>query len=129
MKVLSEAFLCCTLCLITVVVPLTTASGEESRWTAIQLAGIQRDCSSADYNVHWRIVETDRRITLQEDSRSSSKGWRLDAGQLNPDGSGRINIVYHNGRPAWFEFAPGRGPRTIYFNHNYHACVWQLHPA
>ncbi|HTR86978.1 MAG TPA: hypothetical protein VMI56_21030 [Reyranella sp.] len=105
------------------------ATAETVEWTARQHAGTQWDCSAAAVNTHWRVTETAQRITLQSDNRSSDPGWRLKAGQLNPDGSGRIEIAYHNGRPAWFEFTAGRGPRTVYFNYGYHACIWELHPA
>jgi hypothetical protein len=105
------------------------ASAVEINWVAVQWVGTQRDCSASLMNVHWRVSETAKRITLQADSRSSSVGWRLNAPQLNPDGSGRITTSYHHGRPAWFEFTAGRGPRTVYFNYGYQACVWELHPA
>jgi hypothetical protein len=107
----------------------SSASADELVWSAVQWVGTQRDCSEKYMNVRWRIFETQSRITLQADSKSSQTGWQLSAHQLNPDGSGRINTSYHNGRPAWFEFAAGHGPRVIYFNFNYQACIWQLHPV
>ena len=105
------------------------ASADEINWSAVQWAGTQRDCSASNFNTRWRITETANRVTLQADTKSSHPGWHLRASQLNPDGSGRIETSYHNGRPAWFEFTAGHGPRTIYFNYNYQACIWQLHPA
>jgi len=116
-------------CLALLVLGVAPASAAEIKWVAVQRAGMQRDCSASLMNVQWRVSETAKRITLQADSRSSDKGWRLNAPQLNPDGSGRIVTSYHNGRPAWFEFTAGHGPRTVYFNYGYHACVWELHPA
>jgi len=105
------------------------ATADDSNWTAVQWVGTQRDCSEKYMNVRWHISQTDRRITLQADSRSAHTGWRLSTRELNPDGSGRIEAPYHNNRTAWFEFTPGHGPRTIFFNYNYQACVWQLHPV
>jgi hypothetical protein len=105
------------------------ASADEVKWSAMQQAGAQWDCSPKYMNTRWMIVETGKRITLQADSRPSRVSWRLGTQELNPDGSGRINISYHGGRPAWFEFAAGHGPRMVQFNYNYQACVWQLHPA
>lgn len=108
---------------------IAPALADEITWVAVQWAGTQRDCSAGAMNVHWRVAETATRISLQADTKSSGTGWRLNAVKLNPDGSGRIETSYHNGRPAWFQFTAGHGPRIVYFNHGYHACVWELHPA
>jgi hypothetical protein len=108
------------------VAPMTS---NELKWNAVQWAGTQRDCSTSSMNVRWRVSETAERITLQDDGKSSGRGWQLRASHLNPDGSGRIDISYHDGRPAWFEFTAGHGPRMVYFNYGYHACVWELHPV
>jgi hypothetical protein len=116
-------------CLALLVLGVAPASANQIQWVAVQRAGTQRDCSASLMNVHWRVSETAKRITLQADSKSSDMGWRLNAPQLNSDGSGRIVTSYHNGRPAWFEFTAGHGPRTVYFNYGYHACVWELRPA
>jgi len=105
------------------------ASAVENKWDAVQWAGTQRDCSTSSMNVRWRVTETDKRIILQNDIKSSGRGWRLNASQLNPDGSGRVVITYHHGTPARFNFAAGHGPRMVYFSLGYHACVWELHPA
>ena len=104
-------------------------SSDEIKWEAAQWAGTQRDCSASSVNIHWRITETADRTLLQDDTRSSGTGWRLDASRLNPDGSGRFDITYHNGRPVRFEFAAGHGPRMVHYTYGYHACVWELHPA
>jgi hypothetical protein len=116
-------------CLALLVSGMAPASAAETEWIAVQHVGTARDCSVSMMNVRWRVSETARRITLQPDSKSSDTGWRLKDPHLNPDGSGRILTSYHNGRPAWFEFTAGHGPRTVYFNYGYHACVWELHPA
>lgn len=76
------------------------APTSEIKWDAVQWAGTQRDFSASSMNVGWRISETAERIVLREDTRSSAKGWLLIAHHLNPDGSGRINLSYHDGRPA-----------------------------
>jgi hypothetical protein len=124
-----KALLCSFLFAVLFSLGVAPASAADITWVAVQWVGTQRDCSANLMNVRWRVTETAQRITLQADSRSSDTGWRLKAPQLNPDGSGRIVISYHNGRPAWFEFAAGHGPRMVYFNYGYQACVWELHPA
>jgi hypothetical protein len=108
---------------------IAPASADVTNWDAVQWVGTQWDCSGREMNARWRIVESANRIVLQSDSRTSKYSWSLSPRQLNADGSGRISISYHNGRPAWFEFAAGHGPRMIQFNYNYQACVWQLHPV
>ena len=105
------------------------ARADDVQWTAVELPGPQRDCSDKHMNTHWVIVETATRITLQADTRSSGMNWHLSTRDLNADGSGHIAVVSRHGRPAWFEFTPGHGPRTIHFSYNYHACVWQLSPT
>jgi hypothetical protein len=80
-------------------------------------------------NTRWVVVETAMRITLQADTRSSGTNWHMSTSGLNADGSGRISIMSRHGRPAWFEFEPGHGPRTIHFSYSYHACIWQLSPV
>ena len=106
------------------------ASAAEQTWAARQVAGTQRDCCAVHMNTRWSIIlETDKHIVLRPDNRSFASGWRLRANQLNPDGAGLIEALYHNGRPARFEFTAGHGPRTVYFTYDYKGCVWELQPA
>jgi hypothetical protein len=108
--------------------PFCTASAEqdETKWSAVQWVGPQRDCSGNLVNARWSIVEKAGVLTATSDGVAS---WHIRTRGLNPDGSGRVDFKDSRGRPVWFEFEPGRGPRKIRFNFRYRACVWLLNPV
>jgi hypothetical protein len=108
--------------------PLAAASAEEqgTKWSAVQVVGPQKDCFDMLSNERWSLVEKDGVLTA---SMNGVKRWSISTRSLNSDGSGRVNTKDANGRPAWFEFEPGRGPRKIRYNVGYRACVWLLNPV
>src|SRR5262249_32919545 len=114
--------------LLTAVAPLAAASAAETEtsWSAIQLTGSQIDCSSRFVNARWSLVEKDGVFTAVSEGNVQ---WRVSTRGLKPDGSGRIDLKDPKGRPAWFEFEPGHGPRKIRYNVANRACVWVLNPV
>lgn len=106
---------------------LHAASAEEGeiRWSAKQWAGPQWDCSESSMNTRWTIVEKDGLFVATSETFAQI---RINTRSLRPDGSGRVTIKDARGRLGWVEFEAGHGPRKIYFNSAYHACVWLLYP-
>lgn len=107
--------------------PFCTASAEErqTRWSAVQWVGPQKDCSDRFSNTRWSIVEEEGVLIA---TSAGLARWSMSTRGLNPDGSGRVDLKNARGRPAWFEFEPGHGPRKIRYNIGYRACVWLLYP-
>ncbi len=97
-----------------------------TKWTAVLTVGTARDCFIGANNARWEITERDGKLSaVSEDKRGR---WEIDTSGLSADGSGRVHLKDGKGKPMWVQLEAGHGPRNIYFNVNYQACVWQLMP-
>lgn len=95
-------------------------------WNALQSIGNERDCPTRAMGTRWHVRVRNGRLVATSDGFAR---LRVNLRHLNADGSGRVSTITRNGRPAWFEFEPGHGPRAFHYHIGYHACIFMLAPT